>query len=136
MALVMAMALTEAACSPGGSNSSSLPTTPTTLNTETFTGTVPAGGIDFHNFTLAQPGEVDVTLTAAGPPSTIFVGLGLGAPSGTSCALYSGAAVATQAGATPQLAFANVAASTFCVAVFDIGNQLGDVSYTLTVAHP
>jgi len=41
-----------------------------TLTTETLTGAVAVGGSDIHNVVLSQTGELDITLTTAGPPST------------------------------------------------------------------
>ncbi len=82
VALALALA---AACK---NNSTTTPSTPTvTLTTETFTGSVPTGGSDIHNFNVAQTGAVNVTLTAAGPPATIYMGLGVGTPSGSDCTL-------------------------------------------------
>jgi len=58
--VALALALTGAGCD----NSSSGDTTPTTIpgpqTTETFSGMVDPGGIDIHNFTIMQPGEIDV----------------------------------------------------------------------------
>ena len=106
-----------------------------TLTTETLTGTVPVGGSDAHNIVLSQAGQLDVTLTAAGPPSTIFMGLGIGTLSGSSCVFLSGATTNVQAGASPQLSGSAVAAGTYCVAVYDIGNEAAPVTYSLTVVH-
>jgi hypothetical protein len=130
-----ALLLLFSACN--SSPSSSLPTTPTTLTTETFAGTVDIGGKDFHKFVVAASGEVDVTLTAAGPPSTIFMGLGVGSLStdGTACSLITGAYGPFPAGPTPQIT-GTANAGTFCVEVYDVGNQTAQVSYTVVVAHP
>ena len=130
--LAFCLAMLAAACD----NGSSTPVlTPATISTEMFTGTVAVQGSDFHNFTVAQNGQVDVTLTTAGPPSSIFMGLGIGVPSGTTCSLLTNASVSTQAGATAQLS-GTAAAATYCVVVFDVGNQSAPVDYAVTVAHP
>jgi len=63
------------------------------------------------------------------------MGLGVGTPSGDTCTLSSANAVTAAAGTTPQLA-ATAPAGTYCVQVFDVGNQVAPVAYTLTVAHP
>jgi hypothetical protein len=131
--VALALALMGAACDNSGSGATSPTAVP--LTTETFMGTVDPGGVAFHNFTVAQQGEVDVTLTAAGPPATIAMGLGVGAPSGLTCPLLSGASVSAQAGTTPQLV-GTASAGLLCVAIFDIGNQSATVTYTVTVAHP
>jgi len=128
-----ALLLLTVACN--NSSSTTTPTTATALTTETFTGSVDVSSSDSHPFTVAQAGEVDITLTAAGPPATIFMGLGIGTPSGASCALIAGGTTNAQAGSAAQLA-GTANAGTYCVAVYDIGNQTAAITYTLTVAHP
>jgi hypothetical protein len=135
--ILLALVATTAGCTSGGNTSSPTPTAPlATLVTETFSGTVPVGSSDVHTFVLSQSGELDVTLTAAGPPPTIFMGLGVGTLSGTSCVFLNGSTANVQASTTAQLAGSNVAAGTYCVAVYDIGNQAAPVTYALTVVHP
>ena len=133
---VLAIAVPAAACS--NSNASSLASTiaPTpTVVTEMFTGTVIVGGSDAHPFTVTvSGGQINVILTAAGPPPTIYMGLGVGTPSGSSCTLLSGASTATPAGTIAQLT-GTITAGSYCVQVFDIGNQTVDVTYSLTVIH-
>jgi hypothetical protein len=131
----VAISLSVACDNSGGSSAVTAPTAPST--TETFTGTVNPQGSDSHTFTVTATGELDVTLTAAGPPSTISVGLGLGTPSTTDptvCSLLSNAALSTQAATTPQLV-GTAAPGSYCVAVFDVGNQSAAVTYTVTVTH-
>ncbi len=136
---LVALAVSASACTNGADSSTTTTTTTTspsvTLTTETLTGTVPVGGSDTHNIVLSQAGQLDVTLTAAGPPATIFMGLGIGTLSGSSCVFLSGATTNVQAGASPQLSGSAVAAGTYCVAVYDIGNQASPVTYSLTVVH-
>jgi len=132
--ILLALALTTAACS--GSDSTPTVTTPAAnTTTETFTGTVqPNFGVDFHSFTVAQAGTVSVTLTAAGPPATIFMGLGIGTPSASTCAVISGDSTIAPASATAQLS-GTVAAGSYCVQVYDVGNEAAPVTYSVTVAH-
>src|SRR5882724_701169 len=92
--IALLMTLATAACNNGSSTTTTASTLPTT---ETFSGTVGVGSSDFHSFTVAQSGTVNVTLNTAGPPSTIFMGLGLGTPSSSTCALISGGTVVTPA---------------------------------------
>ena len=133
-AIAAIVVLAAAACGKG--NSSSGTTSPSvTIKTETFTGTVPVRGSDFHTFSVAQTGEVDATLTAAGPPSTITMGLAFGTVNGAACALIPGASTNTQAGTAIQLA-GTVSPGTLCIQVSDIGSQTALVTYTVTVAHP
>ena len=119
------------------SNDTTATTTSATVTrtTDTFTGTTPIAGSAFHTFTVSQAGEVDATLTAAAPPSTIVMGFGLGEPADSTCVPFAGAERSTPAGASPQL-LGTVSPATLCVEVHDIGNQTAPVTYTVTVIHP
>jgi hypothetical protein len=124
----------SAACDNSGGGSTTAPSSGP-LTTESFSGTIQPTSSDSHTFTVAQTGEIDVTLTSVGPPPTIFIGLAIGTPaSDGSCTPLSGATVSTQASSVAQLS-GTAAAGTFCVVVYDIGNQTAPVTYTLTVAH-
>lgn len=139
-AVVMLCALTSACAGDSSttstSTSSTSSTSPTTaVTTESFSGTVPVGASDTHPFTVAlSGGQVNAILTAAGPPSTIYMGLGIGTYSGGTCSLLSGGSVVTQAASTAQLA-GTVNAGSYCVQVYDAGNQTAAVSYAVTVNH-
>jgi hypothetical protein len=127
--LLVALPLVCAACS---SNDTAAPTP---AITDTFNGTVAVGGSDFHNVTVNSEGQIDVTLTSAGPPSTIVEGLAVGTPSGTACSPIQGASKNTGAGSGAQIS-GTVTAGVLCVQVSDIGNQTAPITYTLTVVHP
>jgi hypothetical protein len=120
-----------------GSNSTTPATTTPTVarTTDTFTGTVAAGGSDAHSFTVTAAGTIDVTLTSATPPSTIVMGLSIGMPADGKCTALAGATTNAAAGAAVQLS--GVASpGTLCVDVHDAGGQSAAVSYTVTVTHP
>jgi hypothetical protein len=126
------------ACSGGStSGSSTSPSTPPLAPTsDTFTGSVPVGGSDAHSFVVnLSNGQVTAALTAAGPPTTIAMGLGIGAISNGACTLFTSLSVITSPGSSAQTGGNNVPSGTYCVAVFDVGNQLVDVSYSVTVTH-
>lgn len=127
----LALLLPLAGC---GSSSSST-TSPSTTTTDTFTGTVAVAGSDMHSFSASKAGEVSVTLTAAGPPATILMGVGIGIPNGATCTPLLGASTTTAAGASAQLT-GRISDGTLCVAVYDVGNATGPVSYAVTVVHP
>jgi hypothetical protein len=131
---VLALALVAAACGDNTSSGSST-TAPSTTIAETFAGGVDVGGTSFNRFTVSQPGQVSAVLTAAGPPSTIVMGLGLGTPSESSCAILPGASTKTAAGAAAQLT-GMVSAGAMCVQVYDVGNQTDPITYSVTVTHP
>lgn len=125
------------ACSGGSTTTSPSTTAPAAaVTTDIFTGTVPVGGSDIHNFTVTlSNGQINVILTAAGPPSTIFMGLGVGTPAADgSCSLFAGAAVTTQAGALAQIS-GTAQAGTYCVGLYDVGNQTADITYSVTITH-
>jgi hypothetical protein len=125
-----------AAC--GGSNSTSNITSPSSaVTTETFTGTVQQSSTNVHNFTVASPGSVSVTMTSAGPPATITMGLGIGNPdaSGNCIFLQGGTTAAVASTTTPQLSGNLTASGTYCVAIGDIGNAAGPITYTIVVSH-
>ena len=103
---------------------------------ETFTGSVPVGGSDIHSFIVnLSNGQVTADLTAAGPPTSIQMGIGLGTSSNGTCTLLTNGYVITQPGPVAQLSGGNFTTGTYCVAVFDVGNQLVDVTYSVTVTH-
>lgn len=134
------IALVSAACSGSGSTTSTLTTAPTaTPTTESFDGTVAVGGSDFHPFTVTLGGgQVNVTLTGATPPSTIYMGLAVGNYDSTAnaCTPINTANVVTQAGSVAQLSGTLTNPGSYCVQVYDAGNQLEQqVTYTVTVTH-
>jgi hypothetical protein len=131
---VAATAAFAAAC--GGSNNTSTVTAPTgTVVTQTFSGTIQPGGASNDAFTVTVAGTVSITLVAAGPPPTIQMVLGVGNPSATgTCAFIQNGTTQTSAGSAAQLS-GTLAAGSYCVSVVDVGNALGPIAYTVTVAH-
>ena len=130
-----ALALLLGAAGCKSSSNTTTTTSSTTRTTDTFTGTVPVGGHDFHSFTVSASGQIDVTLTAATPPSTVVMGLSIGTPGDGVCPAVAGGSVKTAAGATAQLSGIG-SPGTLCVDVKDAGGQTATVSYTVTVLHP
>ena len=137
IALIAALAIGSAACT-GSSTAATAATTTTPAvarTTETFSGTVPVRGSAFNNFTVTATGLVEVTLTAAGPPSTIAMSVGVGTQTGTGCTVLAGSAVNTPAGSAVQQS-GILSAGALCVKISDLGSQTSAVSYTITVTHP
>jgi hypothetical protein len=134
VALVMAAAL-AAACG-GSSTSPSVVTPPTTVTTETFTGVVPVGGLKIHTFTVTAPGTISVTMTAAGPPPTITMGLGLGNPDASgNCILIATNPSAIASTTTPHLSGTLTSSGAYCVEIVDVGNAAGPITYSIAVSH-
>ena len=135
-AVPLAVGLMLAATACGGTDTSSTPTTPSVpRTTETFTNTVPVGGSAFNSFRVAATGVTEATLTAAGPPATIVMGLAIGTVSDAGCTRLTGASVNTAAGTTAQLSGLTTP-GTLCVQVRDVGNQTDGVTYSVSVTHP
>ncbi len=131
VAIAVALAALAGAC---GGSSDTITATPTAAPTTTdvFTGTVQAGGVAFHNFTIVQQGTLTATLTSLSPQTTITVGFGVGQPSGTTCPLLSSIETAK----VSSVLSGTIAAGAYCVAIYDIGNVQGSDDYTITVNHP
>jgi ABC-type Fe3+-hydroxamate transport system substrate-binding protein len=129
--IAIAVAVVCAAC---GKNSSSTTEPSATSKTETFSGTVQPRGTGMNTFSVAAAGQVTATLTAAGPPATVAVGLGLGTPGDSVCGVIPGGSVITAAGSSAQLA-GIVTPGSYCVTVYDVGNQTGAITYSVTVVH-
>jgi hypothetical protein len=135
----LALALLASACGSSSSSSSSTSTPSTTaptatLVTDTFNGTVAVKSLDVHAFTVSAQGAVTVVLTAASPPAAIVMGVGIGTPSGSNCALLAGASANAAAGGGPPAGI--LTTGSYCVVVYDVGNQASTVTYTVTVNHP
>jgi hypothetical protein len=132
--MVSITSLLAASCDNSGSDSgTTAPTTP--IVTENFTGTVDPAGVSINQFTVTNSGfQVNVILTAAGPPTTIYEGLGVGSYSNGTCTLLTNGSTLVQAGSTAQLS-GTVNAGVYCVEVFDAGNQTAQINYAVTVTH-
>jgi len=136
--ILLALVALTVGCDNSDSSSSGGVTGPTVpLTSQTFTGTVDVGGSSTNTtFVVAQSGEVDVTVTALGPPSNVIMGLAIGIPSTTdsSCAAPASAGQNVQASTSPLVG--TLQAGTYCVKLYDVGYQTAPISYTITVAHP
>jgi hypothetical protein len=119
------------------------PTTPTsttpTVVTDTFSGSINKNGAASHRFTAAATGSVTATLTAVGPDAlgadgaALVVGFGIGTWNGTACSVVLAQDKAIQS----SVIYGNVNASgELCVRIFDVGNIVDQVDYTMTVVHP
>jgi len=141
-ALIVPIALLASACDKTETPTSSTDTTTTTSTvasptiTEEFVATVPVGGKRFYSFTVVENGTVNVTLTrvgGVGVPSTVWMGLGIGTPSGEDCPTTS--TVNGPSGSTPQVT-GTFAPGIYCAAVVDIGNLAAPATIAATIAHP
>ena len=143
-AAILGLILFGSACSHSSTSTSPSTTTGTTSTTaaaptvsESFTGTLPVGGFKFFSFNIAANGTVNVTLnsvTGAGVPATVQLGLGIGSPSGIDCSATTNVTAGVTA-AAPQ-ATGTFGPGTFCVRVYDVGNLFAPANFNITIAHP
>ena len=138
---ILSLLVATVMCGACGKDSTTSPSTTTEVQrgTEVFGGTLGVGDSQFYSFTVSQDATTEVTLLslrAVGSLTstlTTVVGLGLGTPSGTECALRS--AVTSAPGLTKQITVTtNV--STYCVKIADVGNLTNAVDYTVRILHP
>jgi hypothetical protein len=128
-----AVALAGLLASCGGGSTPTTPSaTPTTV-TDVFSGTLAAGGSTFFPFTVTTQGTITATLTTLSPQTSITMGFGIGQPSSGSCALISGAY--TESEKVAQALSGTIAAGSYCVVLYDIGNIQGSDDFVITVVH-
>lgn len=136
--LLMVSALAAVGCgeTPDTTTSPSTPET-ATLTGEVFTGTLDVGGLRFYSFSVPENSGFSVLLgslsTARSPAlPDLAVGLGVGTPAGTSCAVRE--SVVTSPALTTQ--FRSWAAEGIhCVAIYDIGNLREPVAFVVRLTH-
>jgi len=122
----------------GNDNTPSTPTTPLLPSSEVFTGTLGAQGSSFYSFTVATSGNVSITLAslvpkAPGPAVNTVMGLGVGTPDGTTCAVTN--SVTTAPGLTAQLVN-SLTPATYCAKIYDLGQLTGPVDFAVRIVHP
>jgi hypothetical protein len=124
------------ATSPSDTSSSSSTTVASPTVTELFAGRIAVGGATFYSFTVVENGTVNVNLADVGGssvPSTVWLGLGIGTPSGEDCSTT--ATINTAAGTAVHLT-GTYAPGVYCVRVWDIGNLVAVAAFNVTIAHP
>jgi hypothetical protein len=97
-----------------------------------FSGTLQPQATDTYSFTVAQSGDIQVTLVGLAAPPGTAVGLGIGTPSTTGVCSVSYSVNAT-AGPAAQLIGTGIAGN-LCVTIHDLGNLTVPALYTITVA--
>ena len=126
---VLGLSLLMAGCGDPVPPSAPTPAVPTIP--ETFTGTLLTLGANTHQFTVQQVGGLKVSIISVDPSAA--VGIGVGTPSSGSCRVLSN--LTTVAGPGVQLSGTATVTGTYCVSVYDVGNLVEPVSYTVTVLH-
>lgn len=137
VSFLCAIGLLTVSCG-GGDNNPSTPTTPVLPQSEVFIGTLGVQESSFYSFTVAASGNVSITLAslvpkAPGPALSKVMGLGVGTPNGTECAVTN--SVTTAPGLTAQLVN-SLTAATYCTKIYDLGELTGPVDFAVRIVHP
>jgi hypothetical protein len=131
LAAAIAILTSSLAC-----GSAETPTEPAPVyeqKTETYTGTLNAGGSAAFDYTVTNPGNIVAKITELSPVSTLTMGLWLGYWDTTTslCSQDITASVtlnATVSGSPPGPA-------QYCVGILDVGNVQVPTTYTIVVTH-
>ena len=135
-----ALAIVIASLVSCGDDEPTLPTVPSRPTvTDTFSGSIGMNGANSHTFLAGATGTITATLAAVGPDAVgadgtpLVVGFGVGTWNGSLCNVVLAQDRAIQS----SVIFGNVNASgDLCVRVYDVGNLIDSIDYTVTVVHP
>ena len=119
-----------AAC---GSSTTSPTTGATTITT--YASRIQEKGSAWRSFTVTTAGTVDLQLTAVSQVNAVM-GLGLGTVSGTTCAISQSVQTAANSTASAPQISTTLAAGTYCVKVYDIGNLTSITDFVITITMP
>ena len=143
--LAVAVAVTASACDNNNNLSTPTgPTTPPTVVTETFSGTLLKNAAYTHTFTVTDSGDASVFLLRSADPANpdnnaIPIGVSLGTWNGVSCAVVIASdnimPVNTDNPSQGQLTGRATAAGNLCVRVYDVGFVPGSANYELLIDH-
>jgi hypothetical protein len=136
--LLVAVAAVASSCDDNNSLSTPTgPTTPPTVVTETFKGTLFKNAAYTHPFTVTDSGDVSVFLLESVDPAhpdnnAIPIGVSLGTWNGVSCAV-----VIASDNISPGASLTGraTAAGNLCVRVYDVGFVPGAANYELLIDH-
>lgn len=135
VALAVAVALTASACEDVKDPYALNPTP--TVYTETFTGTLGAGGYNFHPFIVSVSGTVVLTLSTVTPDAAQPLGFDIGTWDGTSCNPIFGTG---SRAAVQGYAFAGTSiVANFCARLYESDAKFPadtTVTYSIKVEHP
>jgi hypothetical protein len=101
--------------------------------TDTFSGTLNVSGNNVHQFPVSQVGSLKVTLTSLDPPASVGIGVGTPSPSSGTCTILSNMNVV--AGPSVQISGTATVTGNFCVSIYDAGNLVEPVNYTVVILH-
>ena len=143
--LLVAVTVVASACDDNNNLSTPTgPTTPPTVVTETFSGTLLKNGAYTHTFSVTDAGDVSIFLLQSADPANpdnnaIPIGVSLGTWNGISCAIViandSILPVNTDVPSQGTLSGRATAAGNLCVRVYDVGFVPGAAKYELLIDH-
>ena len=113
-------------------STSTTTTSPSTLVTEAFSGTIAKNGAATFNFAATASGSVTAQVKSMSPDSSALIGLGLGTWNGVACQIVI-ANDAASVGLT--ISGAASAAGNLCVRVYDIGKLTQSQTLEVTITH-
>jgi len=134
---ILALSVASASCDETDPPSTPSPIWSGAITVESFTGTLPVGGTAFYSFFSPHTGVINLTLltlTENGQPSGNTVNIGLGAPSGTTCAV--GVNTLTTGPGTSTHVSVAIPAGTYCARVQDVGNLTSTATFSVNISHP
>ena len=134
---VLALAFASASCDEADPPTDPSPIWNGAITVESFTGVLPVGGSRFYSFVSPHQGVINLTLltlTENGEPSPNTINIGLGAPSGTGCAVGINT-LTTGPGNTQHVSVA-IPAGTYCARVQDVGNLTAPATFAVNISHP
>lgn len=104
--------------------------------TETFQGTLNVQGTSFYSFIVGNPDPISVTLASltksSGAAVTTSVRLGIGVPSGETCATTT--ALTTASGLQAQV-LQVISPGTYCVIIADTGALTETLNFAIKIKH-
>lgn len=141
--LVPLLALAAACDDNNNSQLPTGPTTPPTVRTETFSGTLNRNSAYTHPFAVSDAGDVSVFLltsvdTRNPDNNAIPLGVSLGTWNGSACAVVIAKDMMLPNNSDPTQAHLTgraTAAGNLCVRVYDVGFVAGSANYELLIDH-
>ncbi len=129
--LVAALCAVALACAACAETIPAAPSVGPATLTDTFTAALGVSGSNTHPITVQTVGKFAVTLVSIDP--AVAIGIAVGSLSNGTCVAFSSNKTVQDAG---TVAVSGTAlAGSFCVEVFDVGNVVDTVTYTISVAH-
>jgi hypothetical protein len=128
---VLGASVLAAGCADPVAPAPPTPAAPTV--TETFSDTLLVQGSNSHQFTVGQVGGVKVTLNSVAPSAAVGIGVGTPVPATGACTTIS--TLSAVGGPSVQMSGTATVTGSFCVAIYDVGNLVESVTYTITVLH-